>query len=316
MKSSKLFLCHSSKDKPFVRRLRNELAAFNHDIWLDEKEIKVGDSIFEAVQKGLLSSDYVLLVLSPNFLKSNWAQKELSSSFHLEMKLGVKKILPCVIKKVEIPLLISDRKYADFRRVFLNGLIEILDVITPVDDSTLDVYATNALVTLDIIKDDGSLVRYTKLSTQTSIIDNLTSYVDCLSVAGRITKLKVIGADVSRRWKESGFTFWELKYSPPLDKGNKLDIVTTADFLNSFTKAEEYWETLTNNHNADKFKVVVKFPISRPPKSWFLEERIGTKYSNRGDKGISFFFQDDRFHLALDIDNPVNHTTYFLRWFW
>jgi len=316
MKTIKLFLCHSSKDKPFVRRLKRELIAFNHDVWLDESEIKVGDSIFEAVQKGLSESDYVLPIISPNFLASNWSGRELAYAFNLEMTLGVKKILPCLIEKADIPPLILDKKYADFRDDFSIGLIGILDVIAPKVGSALDVYATEAIVVLDIVKEDGSLVRYKKMSTQISLVDDLTKYVDCLSVAGRVTRLKVEGAKIARKWRESGFLFWELLYSPPLAKGSKLPLVVTANFIKSFTKSEEYWETLTNNHNADKFKVIVKFPMNRPPKDWFLEERVGTKYFPKANKGISFFMQDDRFNLVLEIESPINHTTYFLRWSW
>lgn len=316
MKPIKLFLCHSSKDKTFVRRLKQELASFKHDVWLDESEIKVGDSIFEAVQKGLLNSDYVLLVLSPNFDVSNWAKRELASAFHLEMSLNIKKILPCLIQDTEIPHLISDVKYADFRINFSDGLISILDAINPNEESTLDVYATNALVILDIINEDGSLVKYSKLSTHISLVDNLANYIDCLSVAGRITSMKIKGGKIIRKWRESGFNFWELEYPTPLNKGDKLTLETTANFLKSFTSENEYWETLSNNHNADKFKVVVKFPENRPAKKWYLEERIGTKYFVKGDKNISSFISDNRFHLVLEINNPVNHTAYLLRWHW
>ena len=32
----KVFLCHSSGDKPFVRHVRNDLAAAGHSVWIDE----------------------------------------------------------------------------------------------------------------------------------------------------------------------------------------------------------------------------------------------------------------------------------------
>ena len=43
----KIFICHSSNDKVFVRKLANELERHDIDIWLDEREIKVGDSLIE-----------------------------------------------------------------------------------------------------------------------------------------------------------------------------------------------------------------------------------------------------------------------------
>ncbi|MDJ1498405.1 toll/interleukin-1 receptor domain-containing protein [Cytophagaceae bacterium DM2B3-1] len=316
MNPIKLFICHSSKDKSFVRDFKKALDSFRYEVWLDENEIQVGDSIYEKIEKGLLNSDYILLILSPNFAISKWSQQELRSSFQLEMDLG-KKILPCLIEDTQIPPLISDRKYADFRISFSKGLIEIINAITPKEKNPLDVYATDAVVILDIIKDDGSFVKYTKNTTHISLINNLTTYIDCLSVAGQITDLQVTGANVIREWIESGFKFWEIKYPYSLYQGQEINIVTTANFLNSFTSDNEYWETLSNNHSADKFKVIVIFPKNRFPKHWYLEERVGTRYFNKADNNnISCFVSDNRFHLILEVTNPVHHTAYLLRWTW
>lgn len=43
--SVSIFLSHNTKDKPFVKKLARDLG--NHDVryWLDEAEIKIGDSL-------------------------------------------------------------------------------------------------------------------------------------------------------------------------------------------------------------------------------------------------------------------------------
>ena len=312
----KLFLCHSSKDKLFVRQLKNELAAFKHEVWLDENEIKVGESIFESVQEGLKSSDYVLIIISPNFVSSNWARRELSATFMNQMMDGKIRILPCLIQETELPYLLADIKYADFTKFFVNGLAAILETITPVERNTLDVYVNHSEVTIDLISEDGSLAEYTKSVKHIALIDGLDSFIDCLSVAGRVTYLKVKGAKIIRKWKESGFDFWQLKYPTVLRKGESLVLITKARFNRSFTNASEYWETNSNNHNADKFRVVIKFPVNRPPKKWYTQERIGTKYFDKGSDGVTMLIDDNRVHLIHEIDVPVNHTSYLLRWDW
>ena len=40
------FLSHNSNDKPFVRRLASELRAAGVKVWVDEAELRVGDSLF------------------------------------------------------------------------------------------------------------------------------------------------------------------------------------------------------------------------------------------------------------------------------
>jgi len=51
----RLFLSHSSKDKPFVRLFCEDLEAAGFKVWLDEVQLRIGDSlpleIAEAVDK-------------------------------------------------------------------------------------------------------------------------------------------------------------------------------------------------------------------------------------------------------------------------
>ena len=42
-----VFMSHSHTDKPFARRLSADLGALGAHVWLDEAELKVGDSLFE-----------------------------------------------------------------------------------------------------------------------------------------------------------------------------------------------------------------------------------------------------------------------------
>jgi hypothetical protein len=48
-----LFLCHSSKDKKFVRQLAEELTELSVDVWLDEWELQPGDSLHECIGSAL-----------------------------------------------------------------------------------------------------------------------------------------------------------------------------------------------------------------------------------------------------------------------
>jgi hypothetical protein len=49
----RVFLSHSSRDKEFVRTLANELTAAKVHVWLDERELGVGDSIVTGIPKTL-----------------------------------------------------------------------------------------------------------------------------------------------------------------------------------------------------------------------------------------------------------------------
>ncbi len=40
-----IFISHSSEDKSFVRKLKNDLVQLGHNVWVDEGQIDIGDSI-------------------------------------------------------------------------------------------------------------------------------------------------------------------------------------------------------------------------------------------------------------------------------
>jgi hypothetical protein len=48
-----VFMSHSHADKPFVRRLSVDLGALGAHVWLDEAEIKVGDSLFDKIERAI-----------------------------------------------------------------------------------------------------------------------------------------------------------------------------------------------------------------------------------------------------------------------
>ena len=54
---SRVFISHSHQDKPFARRLATDLAQASTDVWIDEVEIKIGDSLIARIQDAIEASD-------------------------------------------------------------------------------------------------------------------------------------------------------------------------------------------------------------------------------------------------------------------
>lgn len=125
-RGARVFVSHSSADKPFVRRLVDDLKRAGLRVWLDELELKVGDSIVGGVQGGLGEADYVVAVLSPSAVRSNWVQAELASALMNQISERGTVVLPVVIQDCEIPPLLEDRLYADFRGDYETGLRRLL----------------------------------------------------------------------------------------------------------------------------------------------------------------------------------------------
>lgn len=105
---AKLFISHSSEDKPFVRMLAADLVAKGHDVWLDEWEIKIGESIPLKIEQALTDADFVLLVLSESATKSNWVEREWRAKFWDQITRGETLVLPCLAQKCVIPRACSE----------------------------------------------------------------------------------------------------------------------------------------------------------------------------------------------------------------
>lgn len=125
-KSRIAFLSHSSHDKPFIRQLASDLKVNGVQVWLDELNIKVGESIPDKIGQGLAESDYFLFVASRNSVESEWVKRELNSALLSEVEKRAVSILPIKIEHCEIPLIIRDKKYADFSKSYKQGLTDLL----------------------------------------------------------------------------------------------------------------------------------------------------------------------------------------------
>ncbi|HEY1708397.1 MAG TPA: toll/interleukin-1 receptor domain-containing protein [Rhizomicrobium sp.] len=90
-----VFICHASEDKDaFVRPLAEALRSHHVDVWYDEFTLTVGDSLREAIDRGLASSRFAIVVLSPSFFKKRWTKRELNGLVAREMGEDRNLILP------------------------------------------------------------------------------------------------------------------------------------------------------------------------------------------------------------------------------
>lgn len=88
------FISHASEDKDeIVRDLAEALKENGFEVWYDEFELKVGDSLRKKIDNGLTKSRFGIVIISPSFVKKNWTEYELNGMVAREMN-GHKVILP------------------------------------------------------------------------------------------------------------------------------------------------------------------------------------------------------------------------------
>lgn len=149
-----VFICHASEDKDdFVRPLAERLRLHHLEVWYDEFSLKIGDSLSQKIDEGLLRSRFGIVVLSANFFKKPWAKRELSGLISREMVEGISLILPVwhrvtVQDVMEYSPPLADKKAGSSSQGINTLVRDLINKIKP-DESPLLV-ARDYLTKLDV----------------------------------------------------------------------------------------------------------------------------------------------------------------------
>jgi membrane-associated protease RseP (regulator of RpoE activity) len=100
----KVFLSHSSIDKPFVRAFAKVLKENGIDYWLDESELNFGDSLIRKVSESIDSVTHVVAFLSRHSVQSSWVKFELELADTGEIQGKRITVIPVLIEPCEIPI--------------------------------------------------------------------------------------------------------------------------------------------------------------------------------------------------------------------
>ena len=116
MKSLKIFLCHSSKDKAEVKSLYDLLAKQGADPWLDSENLLPGQDWNFEINKALDASDVILLCLSRESVsKEGYVQREIRIALDraLEMPEGRIFLIPVRLEECDLPYKIRTYQWVD-----------------------------------------------------------------------------------------------------------------------------------------------------------------------------------------------------------
>ena len=114
----RVFLCHSSQDKPVVRELYEKLLAEGWiDPWLDQEKILPGQDWDLEIEKAVETSDLILVCLSNQSVsKEGYLQKELRMVLDVTMNMpeGAIFLIPLKLEACEAPRRIRTWQWVDY----------------------------------------------------------------------------------------------------------------------------------------------------------------------------------------------------------
>lgn len=106
-----VFICYSNKDIGWVKELVAELEKLHFVCCIDFRDFVPGAAIVENISEAIYYSAKTIAVLSPNFLNSEWCNRELQQALTRTRK---HQVVPIVYRSCAIPLTLQDKTYLDW----------------------------------------------------------------------------------------------------------------------------------------------------------------------------------------------------------
>jgi len=105
---TQVFISYSRKDLSFVSQLVADLKKAGFDVWYDVSGLGGGSRWRSEIENALRRSQFVLVVLSPDSIASEWVEREFLFASNLR-----RKIVPLMYRACELPLNYVDMNYID-----------------------------------------------------------------------------------------------------------------------------------------------------------------------------------------------------------
>lgn len=103
-----VFICHASEDKSDIAHPLNEaLKGENLQVFIDDEQIFLGDSLIDEINSALRRSRFVVAIISAKSIKKGWPMQELKSVLSQQISTGSKRLIP-VIKKEDLAVVMEE----------------------------------------------------------------------------------------------------------------------------------------------------------------------------------------------------------------
>lgn len=106
-----IFVSYAHADAPVAREIAGALRAYGARVWVDEGELRAGDSIIQRIAEAVSEVDFVVALVSEHSVNSNWCRKELALATSDAMSSGAVKVLPVRLGDTTMPDALRDVLY-------------------------------------------------------------------------------------------------------------------------------------------------------------------------------------------------------------
>ena len=140
-----IFIAYSRKDLPFAEQLAKDLKNSGFDVWFDVSGLGGGSRWGAEIENSIKNSQFVIVVLSPESIESEWVERETLLAGKLK-----RKIIPLLYRTSEIPLIYLNLQHIDVQgENYQQNFPEILRALS-VDPSTVTLPSKKAKKALSL----------------------------------------------------------------------------------------------------------------------------------------------------------------------
>jgi hypothetical protein len=134
-----VFVSHSSSDDAFAKQLCGDLELIGHTPWIDDIEIRPGQSIISSVQDGITKSRHAIVVLSNSAIQSGWVDTEWKEKFWDAIKSHKIRVIPALREACSLPPFLRTLCYADFTKSYAVGFAALCLTLRPARPQVPDI---------------------------------------------------------------------------------------------------------------------------------------------------------------------------------
>lgn len=190
----KVFISYSRIDAPIAQEIAKILKNLNIPYFLDEKDIKWGDSVVKTINSAIDKQiTHEIVIISPASLKSFWVWYEIGYSTAKDII-----ILPFLIHpSLDVPSFLSEYNYItnmeDIKKYFVDDTVQYMTIIG--EDGKEEV--VNIVIAFEFKDTKKEYVVYTK--NEIDMFGNVDVYVSCVDRSNKMLRLS--GVDSEEEWE-------------------------------------------------------------------------------------------------------------------